>query len=102
MVFDADLGHVVTTLPAVQDADDLYFDAERKRIYIPGGEGYISVFRQRDADHYDLLAKIHTAVGARTAGYFGKMGKKGFDRLYLAVPARAGRQAEVRIYTVQD
>jgi hypothetical protein len=102
VVFDADLGHVVTTLPAVQDADDLYFDAERKRIYIPGGEGYISVFRQRDADHYDLLAKIQPAVGARTAGYFGKMGKKGFDRLYLAVPARAGRQAEVRIYTVQD
>jgi hypothetical protein len=49
VVFDADLGHVVTTLPAVQDADDLYFDAERKRIYIPGGEGHISVFRQRDA-----------------------------------------------------
>jgi DNA-binding beta-propeller fold protein YncE len=102
IVFDADSGHMVTALPAVQDADDLYFDAERKRIYIPGGEGYISVFQQRDADHYGLLAKIQTAVGARTAGYFGKMGKKGFNRLYLAVPARAGRQAEVRIYTVQD
>jgi hypothetical protein len=101
-VFDADTGHMVTALPSVQDADDLYFDAERKRIYIAGGEGYISVFQQRDADHYDLLAKIQTALGARTAGYFGKMGKKGFDRLYLAVPARAGRQAEVRIYTVQD
>ena len=55
-----------------------------------------------DADHYALVAKIKTAVGARTAGYFGKMGKKGFDRLYLAVPARAGRQAEIRIYTVQE
>jgi WD40 repeat protein len=102
VVFDADSGQVVTALPAVQDADDLYFDTEHKRIYIPGGEGYISVFQQRDPDHYDLIAKIQTAIGARTAGYFGKMGKKGFDRLYLAVPARAGRQAEVRIYTVQD
>lgn len=101
VVFDADSGHMVTALPAVQDADDLYYDSERKRIYIPGGEGYISVFQQRDADHYDLVAKIQTAVGARTAGYFGKMGK-GFDRLYLAVPARGGHQAEVRIYTVQN
>lgn len=102
VVFDTESGQTVASLPAVQDADDLYYDPERKRIYIPGGEGYISVFQQQDADHYTLLSKIPTAVGARTAGYFGKIGKKGFERLYLAVPARGGRQAEVRIYTVQD
>lgn len=37
----------------------------------------------------------------RTAGYYGKQGK-GFDRFFLAVPARGGQTAEVRIYTVQD
>jgi hypothetical protein len=42
-----------------------------------------------------------TAIGAKTAGYYGKQGK-GFDRVYLAVPARGGQSAEVRIYTVQD
>ena len=42
-----------------------------------------------------------TAIGAKTAGYYGKQGK-GFDRFYLAVPARGGQSAEVRIYTVQD
>jgi hypothetical protein len=47
------------------------------------------------------LAKIPTALGARTAGYFGK-GMKNFDRLFLAVPARADRGAEIWIYTVQD
>jgi len=51
--------------------------------------------------HYRLLAKT-TAVGARTAGYLEKLGKKGFDRLYVAVPARAKRGAEVWIYTDQD
>jgi DNA-binding beta-propeller fold protein YncE len=100
-VFDTNSGRMVAALSAVQDADDLYYDSARKRLYIPGGEGYISVFRQDDADHYKLLAKLHSAIGARTAGYFGK-GKKGFDRLYLAVPARADRGAEVWIYTVQD
>jgi hypothetical protein len=59
------------------------------------------VFQQDGADHYKLLAKVQTGVGARTAGYFGK-GRKGFDRFYLAVPARADHGAEVWIYTVQD
>jgi hypothetical protein len=100
-VFDTSSGHLVATLPTVQDSDDLYYDSARKRVYIPGGEGFISVFQQDDADHYRLLAKVQTAIGARTAGYFGK-GRKGFDRFYLAVPARADHGAEVWIYTVQD
>ena len=102
VVFDTDSGHQLAALPSVQDADDLYYDTERKRVYVSGGEGYISVFQQRDSDHYEPIARVPTAVGARTAGYFGRTGKKGFDRLYLAVPARGGRKAEVQIYTVQD
>jgi DNA-binding beta-propeller fold protein YncE len=100
-VFDTISGHLVCELPTVQDADDLFYDPARKRVYIPGGEGYISVYQQDDADHYKLLASVQTAIGARTAGYFGK-GKKGFDRFYLAVPARADHGAELWIYTLQD
>jgi hypothetical protein len=101
-VFDTESGHVIAMLPCVQDSDDLYYDSTRRRIYVAGGEGYISVFKQTDADHYQLLAKVPSTLGARTAGYFGKIGKKGFDRLYVAVPARAKRGAEVWIYTIQD
>lgn len=100
-VLDTNTGRLVAALPTVQDADDLYFDSARKRVYIPGGEGYIGVFQQEDADHYKLLAKVPSALGARTAAYSGK-GRKGFDRFYLAVPARADHGAEVWIYTVQD
>jgi hypothetical protein len=100
-VFNTDSGAVIAGLPCVQDSDDLYYDPTRRRIYVAGGEGYISVFQQDDADHYRPLAKIPSSLGARTAGYFG-IGKKGFDRLYVAVPARANYGAEVRIYTVQD
>ena len=100
-VFDTQSGHMIIALPSVQDADDLYYDAARRRIYMAGGEGFIYTFQQTDPDHYQLLVKIPSALGARTAGYFGK-GKKGFDRFFLAVPARAGRGAEIWIYTVQD
>jgi YVTN family beta-propeller protein len=100
-VFDTNSGRTVATLPCVQDADDVYYDSGRMRIYVPGGEGYISVFQQKDADHYELLARVPSTLGARTAGYFGK-GRKGFDRFFLAVPARADHGAEMWIYTVQD
>jgi hypothetical protein len=100
-VFDTSSGRLVAALPTVQDSDDLYYDSARKRVYVCGGEGYIGVFQQGAADNYKILAKVQTAIGARTAGYFGK-GRKGFDRFYLAVPARADHGAEVWIYTVQD
>jgi len=100
-VFDTASGQQIAALPCVQDADEVYFDSARKRIYIPGGEGYISVFQQTDPDHYQILAKVPSTLGARTAGYFGK-GHKGFDRFFLGVPARADHGAEIWIYTVQD
>jgi hypothetical protein len=100
-VYDTSTCRLVATLPTVQDSDDLYYDSARKRIYISGGEGYIAVIGQKDADHYELLAKVESGLGARTAGYFGK-GRKGFDRFYVAVPARADHGAELLIYTVQD
>ncbi len=100
-VFDTSTGKLVAAVSCVQDSDDIYYDAERKRIYVSGGEGFISVFKQDDVDHYELMAKVPTAVGARTSAYSGKAGKKGFDRLYVAVPARADHSAEVLIYTVQ-
>jgi hypothetical protein len=100
-VFDTASGRLIAALPSVQDSDDLYFDSDRKRIYMPGGEGFIAAFQMIDPDRYKLLDRIPTAIGARTAGYYGKQGK-GFDRFYLAVPARGGQSAEVRIYTVQD
>jgi hypothetical protein len=100
-IFDTGTGRLVAALPCVQNSDDVYFDTERKRIYVPGGEGYISVFQQRDTDRYELLARIPSMIGARTAGYFGK-GRKGFEVFYVVVPARSEAGAEVLLYSVQD
>ncbi|MCU1298874.1 MAG: hypothetical protein JWO91_3152 [Acidobacteriaceae bacterium] len=100
-VFDTGSGQMVAALPCVQNSDDLYYDSSRRRVYIPGGEGAIDVFQQKDADHYELLARIPSALGARTAGYFGK-GRKGFEVFFVAVPARVDHGAEVLLYTIQD
>lgn len=100
-IFDTASGKMVASVPTVQDTDDLYYSAEKKRVFVPGREGSIWVYQQNDPDHYTLMTKIPTVVGAGTAGYFGRQGK-GFDRLYLAVSATANSNAEVRIYTIND
>jgi len=101
VVLDTSSGRMVASLPCVQNSDDVFYDSARQRIYVPGGEGLIDVFQQKDANHYERLARIPSAVGARTGGYFGK-GRKGFEVVYVAVPARADHGAEVLVYTVQD
>jgi len=96
LIFNTDSGKQATALPVVGDADDVFFDAARRRIYISGGEGYISVIRQIDVNHYQAIAKIETASGARTSFFAPDLG-----RLYLAVPRRGDRKAEIRVYEVR-
>src|SRR5262249_11187724 len=65
VVVDTGTGKVVQKLPTVGDCDDIFFDQARKRIYATGGEGAISVFEQKDADHYKEIARTPTVKGAR-------------------------------------
>jgi DNA-binding beta-propeller fold protein YncE len=67
VVMDSNDGKVVAHLPAAGRSDDIAFDPASGRIYVPGGEGYVSVFQQRSAAEYELLAKVTTAPGAKTA-----------------------------------
>jgi DNA-binding beta-propeller fold protein YncE len=66
LVMDSDNGKVVESLPAAERSDDIAFDAEKGRIYVPGGEGIISVFQQKTADRYELVAKVISEPGAKT------------------------------------
>lgn len=95
LVLDTESGRIVARVACAGDADDLFYDAARKRIYVSGGEGFLSVIEQRDADHYTPLAKIPTAPGARTSFFVPDL-----NRLLLAVPHRGAQQAEVRVYEV--
>src|ERR1700722_5111663 len=100
-IFDTTSGHMIAALPSAEDTDDLYYDAEHKRVYVPGGEGLIYIFQMTDPDHYRLLAKVPTALGARTAGYFVRLGK-GMYRFFLAVSASGAQSVEIRVYTIQE
>ncbi len=100
LVLDMDTGRQVAKLPGAADSDDMWYDATRKRIYIPGGEGLIFIYQQIDADRYLLLAKVPSTIGARTSAYYGQVGKH--NSLYLAVPNRADKGAELWVYETRD
>ncbi len=100
LVLDMDSGKAIASLPGAADTDDMWYDATRRRIYVPSGEGFMYCYQQIDADHYKRLAKIPTAIGARTSAYAGQVGKH--NSLYLAVPARVDKGAELWIYETRD
>lgn len=100
LVLDMDTGREVARLPGAADSDDMWYDATRRRVYVPGGEGLIFVYQQTDADHYTLLAKVPSTIGGRTSAYFGQVGKH--NSLFLAVPGRSNRGAELWVYETRD
>jgi len=95
VVFDTESGKTVATLEAEGDADDLFYDAARRRLYGCFGSGSVMVYAQSDPDHYTVLAKVPTTAGART-GLFSP----DLRRLFVAVPRRTNPTAEIRVFDV--
>lgn len=100
MVLDMNTGTLIASVPGADDTDDMWFDTTRRRIYEPSGEGFIFVYQQVTPDLYDRVAKIPTAIGARTSAYFGQVGKH--NSLYVAVPPGASRAAQMWLYETRD
>ena len=92
LVFDTNTGTIVQKLSAVGDCDDVFYDKTRKRIYASGGDGAISVFEQKDADHYTESARITTVKGARTSFFSPEL-----DRLFLAVRREGSQSAAIQV-----
>jgi DNA-binding beta-propeller fold protein YncE len=95
-VLDMDSGKVIASLPTAADMDDMFFDADRKRIYVAGGEGFLSVVQQVDADHYTDMGKFPTALGTRTGVWYAKR-----DRLYIAAPPSGVLGARLLVFEAQ-
>jgi hypothetical protein len=91
-VFDTSSGAPVARLPACGDADDIFLDFQRHRLYLSCGAGFLDVIQHRD-DTYEELARIPTIPGARTSLFVAER-----DRLYLAVRASGHEGAAVWIF----
>jgi hypothetical protein len=89
-VFDKSNGSIVRMVEACGDADDVFVDARRHRVYVSCGAGVIDVF---DARSYERLARIPTVSGARTSLFVPEL-----DRLFLAVRAAGSNPAGIWVF----
>ena len=96
LVYDIDSGKVVAKQSIGEDTDDIFFDPERKRIYVVCGEGRIDVIRQQDPDRYSLEATVRTAPRARTGLLVSEEGL-----LYVAAPAIGTSPARLLAYRLR-
>jgi DNA-binding beta-propeller fold protein YncE len=90
--FAMDDGSLVTSPEICGDADDLFVDPKRRRVYISCGEGFLDVLDSADRA-YRRVARIATVAGARTSLFVPEM-----DRLMLAVRASAGEPAAIWVF----
>jgi hypothetical protein len=66
VILDSGTGASIASFAAPERTNEIMFDKINRRIYL-AGDNFISVFRQKDADHYEELPQVPTAVGAKTA-----------------------------------
>src|ERR1043166_2088232 len=96
VVLNTDSGDIVSKIDLSGDADELFYDGKRHRIYAICGAGKIDIIEQSDLNRYKIAAKVQTPEGART-GIFDPSR----DALFVAVPHRGSQNAEIRIYHIE-
>ena len=89
VAFNAVDGTVVAKVATCGDADDVFIDAKRGRVYVSCGAGYIDVLAA-SGDSYTSIGRVSTVSGARTALFVPAL-----DRFYLAVRASGSEPAAI-------
>ena len=82
-------GALLASADVCGDADDLFFDPKRQRVYVSCGEGFLDVLDAKESA-YRHVARIATVPGARTSLFVPEL-----YRLLLAVRAEAEQPASV-------
>lgn len=66
IVLNADNGQTVAVFQAPERTDEVVWDPDNRRIYVAGGQGYISVVQQDGPDKYREIARVQSLPGAKT------------------------------------
>jgi YVTN family beta-propeller protein len=86
-------GRITAAADTCGDADDVFFDERRGRIYVSCGSGAVDSFAWK-TNGLDPLGRTSTAWGARTSLFVPEL-----DRLFVAARAGLlGSNAAIRVY----
>jgi hypothetical protein len=92
LVLNATSGKETGRSATCGDADDVFYDAPRGRLYVSCGAGFVDVLTL-DGGGPRPLARRPTASGARTSLFVPEQ-----DRLYVAAPHRGAEPARILVY----
>ena len=92
MVLASQDGHVVAKAETCGDADDVFVDRKRHRVYVSCGAGVVDVL-ESDEQGYRRLAQMPTIPGARTSLFVPEL-----DRLFVAVRAASNEPAAIWVF----
>lgn len=91
-VFSMRDGSTIAAIDACGDADDLFVDEKRQRVYLSCGDGYLDVFEPQE-NSYHRAAHIPTISGARTSLFVPEI-----DRLFVAARANPVEPAAIWVF----
>jgi YVTN family beta-propeller protein len=97
LVYDMTSGAMTTSVATIGDADDVFWDARRKRLYVIGGQGFVDVVQSETGNAFKSVAHVSTGSGARTGLFVPDT-----DRLFVAVPHRGAQPAVMLILEPRD
>jgi DNA-binding beta-propeller fold protein YncE len=101
VVLDTESGKQIAQLDGVEGIDDLWYDAGRNRIYASGGRGaaagFVYVYQQKDADRYELTAKVPTRANAQTSIWVPQL-----NRYYVSASANDKEDAAILVFEPQS
>jgi len=89
--YDIPSGRVLAGIDTCGDADDLFLDARRHRIYVICGEGFVESL-DSTGDGFSRAGRARTSSGSRTGLFVPEL-----DRLFVAVPAHPGESAAILV-----
>jgi hypothetical protein len=90
--FRAEDGAVAWQQKTCGDADDVFHDSRRDRLYVACGDGVVDVLAA-EGDKFSKISQAPTVSGARTALFIPAL-----DRLYVAVRAHRDEPAAIWVF----
>jgi hypothetical protein len=101
-VYDSVSGKEIQALPGPETTDGVHYDVQLQRIYVTGGrwygtpeasQGWIYVYQQKDADHYELVSRIQTRPGSGTSLLVPQL-----NRFYVASQAIGNQVGAILVF----
>ena len=92
MALSSQDGHVAAKAEICGDADDVFVDMKRHRVYVTCGVGVVEVVEDRGGS-YQRVGQIPTVSGARTSLFVPEL-----DRLLVAVRSSGHEPAAIWVF----